>query len=355
MTVPAQWLEPAFHPTYARLLCMLLRKRGVETQRLLAGTGLAWPDLIHAGQGIDFVTMRKLIHAALRLSGSPALGMELGAAVPVSAHGQVGYAAVASKDVRQTLEVITRYSMLRSSALALRLVDGNACCQLQIREQFDLGDVRIPVLEAVLLVIVQLLEALLGNPLEETEYWLPYPEPAWSSAYASRLRGKLRFGANAMEIRLPQALLDAPCLTSDPAAYASARRDCEQGLAQLAQQHDVLHQVRLYLRASDDGLPGCDAMAAQLHMSARTLMRKLKQHGTSYQALLDEVRKDQVQWYLRHTSYPVESIAAKLGYLDTSNFSRAFRRWFGVSPSAYRQSTGGNSEDTLPENERTKP
>ncbi|HEY0845308.1 MAG TPA: AraC family transcriptional regulator ligand-binding domain-containing protein [Noviherbaspirillum sp.] len=342
MTVPSQWLEPAFHPTYARLLCMLLRKGGIEPSRLLAGTGLTWAELVRAEQDIDFVRMRRLVHAALQLSGSPALGMELGAAVPVAAHGQVGYAAVASRDVRHAFDIVVRYSKLRSNALSFRLIENGTTCYLQVRELFDLGDVRVHVLEAVLLVVVQLLETLLGQPLEEAQYLLPYAEPGWGDAYRRRLGDSLRFSANCMAIGLPQSLLDTPCVTSDPAAYAAARQACEEALAQLRQQYSIVQQVRRRLLAGDSQFPTCDAMAEELHMSARTLMRKLKQHGASYQGLLDEVRKERAQWYLRHTNYPMESIAERLGYLDTTNFSRTFRRWFGISPSAYRQSAAGS-------------
>lgn len=342
MNVPAQWLEPAFHPTYARLLCMLLRKRGIDTQRLLAGTGLAWNDLVRAEQAIDFVRMRRLMQMALHLSGAPALGMELGAAVPVAAHGQVGYAAVASRDVRHAFDVVARYSRLRSNALAFRLLENGAAGQLQVRELFDLGDMRIHVLEAVLMVVVQLLETLLGHPVEDAHYFLPYPEPAWSAAYVARLGGTVRFDADCMAIGLPRELLDAPCVTADARAWAAARQACEEALAQLHQENSILSQVRRRLLAGDTDFPTCDVMAAELHMSARTLMRKLKQHGASYQGLLDEVRKERAQWYLRHTSYPMESIAERLGYLDTTNFSRTFRRWFGISPSAYRRSAGGS-------------
>lgn len=342
MTAPSQWCEPAFHPTYARLFCMLLRKAGIDTARLLAGTGLTWTELVRAEQGIDFARMRRLMHAGLHLSGSPALGMELGAAVPVAAHGPVGYAAVTSRDVRHAFDVVVRYSKLRSNALAFRLVENGAMCHVQVQELIDLGDVRIPVLEAVLVVVVQLIETLLGQPLENAQYLLPYPEPPWGQAYAARLGAGVRFGANWMAVSLPRAILDAPCVTSDPTACAAARQACEEALVQLRQENGIVQQVRRRLYAGENTVPTCEAMAAELHMSARTLMRKLKQHGASYQGLLDDVRKERACWYLRHTTYPVESIAERLGYLDTTNFSRTFRRWFGVSPSAFRRTPEGS-------------
>lgn len=323
---------------------MMMRKRGVDLPRLLAGTGLSWAQLLDASRGLNFVQMRSLILAAIKLSGSPLVGLEVGAALPVSAHGQVGYAAMASNDVGQALDVIVRYAKLRTNALEWRLIRGEHDCRVQIRECFDLADVRIPMLEATSVLLVQVLEALVGYPLEQMEYRLPYSAAPWHAAYAARFVGKIEFDAACLEIRFPNALLAVPCLTADPLAYAAAQRDCEQALAQLALEGDLLQQVRARLQGREGDYPGCDAMATELHMSARTLMRKLKQRGTSYQDLLDEVRKARAQWFLLHTSYPVESIAERLGYLDTSNFGRTFRRWFGVSPKEFRIT----AQDTRP-------
>jgi len=335
--IRAQWLPPAFHPSYVRLLCVLLRRYGIATCELLSGTGLDWERLIGSGRGIGVAQIRPLVHTALRLSGRPALGLEFGAAIPVSAHGPVGYAAIASKDIRQALDVIVRYGRVRGSALEFRQTRSDTHVHLQVRECIDLGDARIPVLESVLVVLVKLLESLAGDAMEEMACALPYPEPPWSDAYRARLAGPIRFGAACMELSLPNALLELPCLTADPLGHASAVRECDKALAQLLGEGDVVQQVRARLQGRSGSLPGCAEMAAELHMSARTLMRRLKQHGISYQALLDEVRKEQAQWYLRHTARSVESIAEALGYLDTSNFSRSFRRWFGVPPSTFRQ------------------
>ncbi|HJV50814.1 MAG TPA: AraC family transcriptional regulator [Noviherbaspirillum sp.] len=349
MTIPVHWTQPAFHPAYARLVCMTLRKRGVDVPRLLAGTGLSWNQLLDASRGLSFVQMRSLIHAAIALSGSPVIGMEVGAALPLSAHGQVGFAAMASRDVEQALEVIVRYARLRSSALEWRLLRSEHDGRVQVRERFDLDDVRIPILEATTVLLVQILEALVGYPLEQVEFRLPYPAAPWHAAYASRFSGNIVFDAACLEIRFPGALLAAPCLTADPLAYAAARRDCEEALAQLALEGDLLQQVRARLQGTEGDYPGCEQMAAELHMSARTLMRRLKQRGTSYQELLDEVRKERAQWFLLHTGYPVEAIAERLGYLDTSNFGRTFRRWFGMSPKEFRATAQGGTGPERPQ------
>ncbi|WP_136413819.1 AraC family transcriptional regulator [Herbaspirillum sp. ST 5-3] len=350
MTVPAYWFEPAFHSTYARLLCVMLRKRGVETDRLLAGTGLSWPDLTDAERAIGFAQMQVLVRAAIALSGSPSLGAEIGASAPAAAHGQVGRVVVSGGNVGQAIDALARYSKLRCTMLEFRPYCDDTHCRLQVRELFDLGDLRTPILEAALMVVVRLLQTVLGQVPEEVQYKLPYPEPAWSAAYASLLRGRKRFGTVCLEIKLPRALLDAPCLTADPVAFASARRDCEQALEQILHKSDLLQQIRLRLRACAEAFPTCEAIAAERNMSSRTLIRKFKQRGTSYQDLLDEVRKERAQWLLQNTACSLAEIAERLGYFDASNFSRSFRRWFGVSPNVFRQANRSHVESaSLPQ------
>jgi AraC-like DNA-binding protein len=66
-------------------------------------------------------------------------------------------------------------------------------------------------------------------------------------------------------------------------------------------------------------------------------MRRLKQESSSYQALLDETRQQRAVWYLTHSNLAIEEIAGRLGFEDTSNFSRIFKRWLGCLPSETRR------------------
>ena len=77
-------------------------------------------------------------------------------------------------------------------------------------------------------------------------------------------------------------------------------------------------------------------MAVVECMAARTLIRHLREEGVTYQQLLDNVREELACWLLLHSSMSVEAIAERLGYQDTSNFSRTFRRWLGVTPRDFR-------------------
>jgi len=106
-------------------------------------------------------------------------------------------------------------------------------------------------------------------------------------------------------------------------------------LAQL-QKGTVSTRVQQRLLACDGAYPTLEQMAEHEHVSPRTLIRHLKDEGVSYQQLLDGVREELACWLLVHTSLSVEAVAERLGYEDTSNFSRTFRRWLGTTPRAFR-------------------
>ncbi|WP_310384565.1 helix-turn-helix transcriptional regulator [Roseateles sp.] len=96
-------------------------------------------------------------------------------------------------------------------------------------------------------------------------------------------------------------------------------------------------RLLLLQRRPPAAYPTALALAADCHVSVRTLIRRLRAEGSSYQALLDAVRQEQALWQLRHSQNSVEEIAAQLGFEDTSNFSRTVRRWFGQTPSSLRE------------------
>ena len=336
ITIPPQWREPAFHPTYTRLLCTVLRN-SVPDSKVLSVGELNVAQLATQQTFVSFEVSSRLILEVVRLTGRPWLGMELGAMTQVSAHGPLGYAVASSRDIMQALETVSRFAGLRTRAMEFRLSPHDGNTDIVIRERFDFGEVRAFILEAVVVMLARMIEWLSGQSLERAEYQLPYARPSWAEKYAGVLKGRLRFGSSSLWIRIPNDILHTPCLSSDPVAYASACRECEQKLAVLESEDSLAWSIRNRLREREGDYPSLETLAYDLHVSSRTLIRKLKQEGVSYHGLLEEVRKDLAEWYLLNSSEPVEAIAERLGYMDTSNFSRTFRRWFGVSPGKFRQ------------------
>ncbi len=99
----------------------------------------------------------------------------------------------------------------------------------------------------------------------------------------------------------------------------------------------VTHQARQVLcRLLPQGEPKRDSVAQLLHLSQRTLQRRLQEEGTSYQQLLDDTRRELAEQYLGQPNLTLLEVAYLLGFADPSNFFRAFRRWFDMTPGEYR-------------------
>jgi AraC-like DNA-binding protein len=144
-----------------------------------------------------------------------------------------------------------------------------------------------------------------------------------------------------MEVRVPNKSLAVPGVMSDAVGHASIIASAERQLA-LQRGGEWVGRVRQRLLERTDAYPTLAAVARDLSVSSRTLLRHLKRDGATYQGLLDEVRKEAAAWYLAETQEPIETIAARLGYADASNFSRSFRRWFGTPPAAFRRARAAN-------------
>ncbi len=280
ITIPPQWREPAFHPTYTRLLCTVLRN-SVPDSKVLSVGELNVAQLATQQMFVSFEVSSGLILEVVRLTGRPWLGMELGAMTQVSAHGPLGYAVASSRDIMQALETVSRFAGLRTRAMEFRLSPHDGNTDIVIRERFDFGEVRAFILEAVVVMLARMIEWLSGQSLERAEYQLPYARPSWAEKHAGVLKGRLRFGSSSLRIRIPNDILHTPCLSSDPVAYASACRECEQKPAVLESEDSLARSIRNRLRergrlslAGDLGVRPA-RFAANLDPEAQTGRREL--------------------------------------------------------------------------------
>ncbi len=328
---------PAFHPTYARLLLALLAKQGCDTDALVRKAGLSAAGLQQGERFIDAQQMRLLVGNVLDVAAKPSIGLEMGALAQPLVHGPLGSALVASPTPRAALAALVRFAALRTGALHFTLRRQGQQTELLVTEVLDLGPAKIFVLEALLTFLAQLLQSLSGQAGNAIHCALPWPRPSWAGDYARFLNGHCDFDARQFSLRIPDSLLDAPSMTADPDAFAAAELACARKLAQLHGAATVSERVRTRLTRCDGVYPDLPCVAGEMAMSSRSLMRKLKREAHCFQGILDQVRLEKASWYLRNTAESMERIAERLGMQDTSNFSRTFRTWSGVTPSQFRR------------------
>ena len=163
------------------------------------------------------------------------------------------------------------------------------------------------------------------------------PAPDYVARFQHLVQGRIRFGQPAHQIVFDAAALDLPLVQADPVAVRLAREQCERELDELGRGGQMVARVRRMLPLTD-GFRSLEEVSAALAISPRTLKRKLANRGTTFSELLDRERCERALLMLGAAHYSIDDIAQRLGYSTPPNFVRAFRRWMGTTPAAYRRS-----------------
>lgn len=194
--------------------------------------------------------------------------------------------------------------------------------------------------EHILLGIARSAAAMVGRELLELEGELcfDWAEPDYHALWRNRLPS-VRFSRPSNQLRFPVKVLEMRPVLADPMATKQAIELCERELAQTGSTGDstTLRVCAELIQTKNGGYPDQETVAAKLHMSSRTLARKLKEDGSSFQQLIEKTQRHDACELIENSDLDLQEIASRLGYQNPANFTRAFRKWTGESPSQYRQ------------------
>jgi AraC-like DNA-binding protein len=335
--------EPTLPAVHALHLAELVQRWGVR-DALLVGTGVREEELTDPDARLPVRTFEAIVERARSLTGEPAIGVHLGLQMRVSAHGYLGFAAMTAANVREALELAVRFAPTRTTALALRLRVDGAEAALVVEERADLGSARDVVLLALMIGIWQIGNAITGHDdangradfaFPEPDYWprvAPAAPPAWRGI------ASVRFGQSLNQLVFDAAELDFPLKMADRVSLRLAQEQCERALDALALEGQVVARVRSLVAKKEGGVRSVEEVAALMHLSPRTLKRRLAEHAVTYSSLADRELREKALLLLRSADLSLEQVAERIGYSDVANFTRAFRRWTGQTPAQYRRS-----------------
>lgn len=323
---------PAVHVLH---LCDVLGRWSVPAPALLEPLGLTEEELVEPGARIDLGTLQRATERARELSGEPGIGFHLGMQMRISLHGQLGFAAMTAANVREAIDVAVRFAPTRTRALGLRLHEHGGTAALVVDERVPLGSAQDAVVFSLMVGIWQIGNALTGEELDGSAD-VAFPEPGYYARYASFGPGLVRFDQPAHQLLFDASILDLPLRAADPAAQRLALAQCERDLDALGHRDELLERVR-NLASADEGFHTLAEVARRMHVSPRTLKRKLAARGTSFSTLVDTMRRERATLLVRAGDLSMDEIARSLGYADAGNFTRAFKRWTGKTPSAFRR------------------
>lgn len=324
-----------FSAVYARDLLELAQSLGIERSRILDGLAIDHALLADPEGRVSLAQFQAIVARVRALRDEPSLGLLFGLHMRVPMHGYLGFAIMSSATMRDALALVARYIPIRSNTLRAELLCvGDEGC-LYLDEVTDLGEARTTVITAALINIWQTSQALTQARIPVCcELTFEAPQGAEAHGVPSltfrydQPRNGLRFAAHHLELTVPNAHL---------MGFELAREQCERALLEL-EQEQLVPRVRALLWRAESGAQSLQHIAHKTGMSASTLKRKLKAAGVQFSDLLDEAQRERACGLLRIQRLSIEQVAEKVGYADVSNFGRAFRRWTGVTPAAYRKS-----------------
>lgn len=339
--------RPAIPLTYVQLVIDYVARNGVAGETLMQGLGPSRSLLGSADARVSRHDAGAILLRAIKLTGNPGMGFEIGLASSITSHGLVGYGLMASSTLREGIAFGDKFLPTRLPYLRLDFyVDGDQAV-VSVLDVADLGIVRNQTFEFFLVGVYRLLlQSAFGLFQErDVELWCDYPQPKYYGLYRARLP-MMRFGKASNQVRFPAAVLDMPLPTANAIAVAQATAYLKRELAILGKTEDLLARIRAVLINHDGKYPGLEEVAQKLNMSPRTMRRKMANHGISFRKILDDVLRREAITLLSDTAMSIEQVADRLGYSDAANFTRAFHRWTMSTPSAYRAGNSGEGGRT---------
>lgn len=343
-TVPARVGTPldarVFPPYKIASLVRACADEGLAAAAVLADTGLDAAALDDPDTRTSIGQFVGACRNALRRGVSAELPFRMGGAIRASSYGLYGYAMLTARTARDAFRFAQRFHRLATPVFRLRLVDGDGEAGWDLDDALGL-DPADP-LHRFLVELQLSLHVSLGRDIwpagaRATGIEVRHAKPAHHALYAAHLGRAARFGAPRDAIRFDAALLDAPMPLANPLTDSMVRRMCEQLLEHDAGPGGLAREVYERLAARPGRFPDFEATAAGLGLAPRTLRRRLADEGTSYQRILDSVRERLAKDYLAGTRLHAEDIAGALGFGDSAAFRKAFRKWTGTSPGAWRR------------------
>lgn len=340
-------MGPLIRASSLRGFVELVEELGGRPDALLERFGIDGA-LLRDDSGLIPITAHDLmLDAAARELDCPDLGLRLAQAQDLSVLGPLAVAIEASSTAREAIDCASRFLFVHSPALRVGIEEDplgrREVIALAYRKDLRESPYSPQGIELGLGVFHRVAASLLGDTRALRSVLVPHQPLSPVQRYVDHFGVDVRFGARVPALRVERRVLEEGFAGANAAIRAVA-------VEHLARQFrdprvDLPARVRLGIaEALRTAHPTVGSTARLLALHPRTLQRRLLSEGTSYAALLDDVRREAAQRYLMTTDLPIGQIALMVGFSEQSSLSHAVRRWYGVSPRLLRrrgQARGG--------------
>lgn len=279
----------------------------------------------------------QLWETAANATGDPCIGLVVGFSLRPTSYHALGYSWIASQTLREAMQRLSRYyRVIASVPLQLNLKSNADRYALSV----TYPDPRFPAqpfaLDSFLASIIRLCRAATSEHFHPFEVWIEHSDFGRPDEYIRHFEAPVRFDMNRSVMFFDKADLDAP-LPGDNIELVTANDKVVEHYLERLDPDRVATEVRkLLIDLLPTGSANQQTVAKRLNRSVSTLQRQLNAEGTTFRVLHDGTRQSLAENYVRDGKHSLSQIAYLLGFSDQSNFSRAFKRWSGATPSEFQ-------------------
>ncbi|AOJ03820.1 MULTISPECIES: AraC family transcriptional regulator [Burkholderia] len=310
----------------------VMNEMGVPAEVLLRDTGISPAEVEQANAMVTHAQEMVLFANALDATGNSAIGLHIGSEIPVTAYGLRGHAMLVSPTLGDAMRLAYDHPLLAISYFRISLdVDGDTA-RVTVGEYTYRTDLLVLNTDMCLAAVRREMIDLIGRVPEFKRVGLAFPPPPHADVYADIFKCEVIFEAGNNFLEFDAYLLNTKLPLAHSIEFEIARKACVKREFELSHwvPADLVERL-LGVMYENPMYQDVARFTEKLGMSPRSLQRKLKEMGTSFSALLDLVRRDIASQYLAENQFTTKEIAARLGYKNTSAFSRAMKRWSKVT------------------------
>jgi AraC-like DNA-binding protein len=314
-----------------------LEAAGCDSAALLAEAGFDRECMESATARCPLANTARLWEISVAATGDPAFGVKVASHIKQTTFHALSYGLSASSTLKEAFERLKRYCHVGSYAVEYEFfkLDSAYHCVIETTA-------RVPheSIDALVGAQLRMCRSLLGRDYSPLLIELQRPRPARVDDFERLLRTPLRFNTTHNRMVFDSEAMECQLEGGNPELARHCDTIALQYLARL-EHDDIQARVRdVLMQRLEKMEPSQEEVAEQLHMSPRTLQRRLGDSGTTYKEILDKTRHALAMAYLSAPQHSVSDVTYLLGFSCDSSFTRAFRRWTGQSPSDWRAGVG---------------
>ncbi|MBI2314423.1 MAG: AraC family transcriptional regulator [Betaproteobacteria bacterium] len=318
-----------------------LRAKGIDPSGMLQATGIGTEALSEPNARVPIDNYAALYNTVVRSLDDEGFAL-FSAPLRPGTFEFLCRSIVSSRTLEEALERASRFLRLLLPELRVTVSRGSSSAKIEIAETRPLrarrdDPCRVFAFEWLLRLLHGLSCWLVGRGLALNSVAFPYPKPAHAADYRLIYTEHSSFESRSLAASLTPNLLDLPVRRDEDALSAFLQGAPGKITMLYRRDRETVRQVRDIVVAALPQAVTLAAVADALHLSGRTLHRRLREEGSSFRAVKDAVRRDSALAKLEKTQMPVAQIATDLGYSEPSAFFRAFQGWTGLGPAQYRK------------------